>query len=109
MNEGASQRYTKSWNCVDIRGLSINVKCPYRSRCGTGTGVLGVFLLVWVPSMDLYEYSNGSRFYSLAESSFFSGTCMPKKKKTPKMRPIRFMRPALISVSPQVKSPLIRW
>ena len=32
------------------------VKCPYRSRCGTGTGVLGVFLLVWVPSMDLYEH-----------------------------------------------------
>ena len=24
---------------------------------GTGTGVLGVFLLVWVPSMDLYEHS----------------------------------------------------
>ena len=23
---------------------------------GTGTGVLGVFLLVWVPSMDLYEH-----------------------------------------------------
>lgn len=30
----------------------------YRSRCGTGTGVLGVFLLVWVPSMDLYEHSD---------------------------------------------------
>ena len=23
---------------------------------GTGTGVLGVFLLVWVSSMDLYEH-----------------------------------------------------
>lgn len=27
---------------------------------GTGTGIYGVFLLVWVPSMDLYE-----RRYSL--------------------------------------------
>ena len=35
------------------------IKCPYRSMSGTGTGVLGVFSLVWVPSMDLYEHSEG--------------------------------------------------
>ena len=45
---------------------------------GTGTGISGVLLLVWVPSMDLYEHSDDSCVYSLAESSFFSGTCMPK-------------------------------
>ena len=33
-----------------------DIKCPYRSRCGTGTGVLGVFLLVWVQPMDRYEH-----------------------------------------------------
>lgn len=31
-----------------------------------------------VPSMDLYEHSDYNRVYSLAESSFFSGICMPK-------------------------------
>ena len=45
---------------------------------GTGTGISGVFLLVSVPSMDLYEHLDYNRVYSLAESSFFSGTCMPK-------------------------------
>ena len=37
------------------------VKFPYRSMSGTGTGISGVFLLVWVPSMDLYEHSGFSR------------------------------------------------
>ena len=32
------------------------VKCPYRSRCMTGTGILRVFSLVWVRPMDLYEH-----------------------------------------------------
>ena len=31
-------------------------KCLYRSMSGTGTGIPGVFLLVWVPVMDLYEH-----------------------------------------------------
>ena len=35
----------------------MDVKCPYRSMSGTGTGIYGVFSLVWVPSMDLYEHS----------------------------------------------------
>ena len=56
----------------------MNVKCPYRSMSGTGTGISGVLLLVWVPSMDLYEHSDDSCVYSFAESSFFFGTCMPK-------------------------------
>ena len=56
----------------------MNVKCPYRSMSGTGTGVLGVFLLVWVPSMDLYEHSDDSCVYSLAESSFFFGILEPR-------------------------------
>ena len=38
-------------------GSRAYVKCPYRSMSGTGTGVSGVFSLVWVPSMDLYEHS----------------------------------------------------
>ena len=59
-------------------GFSVNVKCPYRSMSGTGTGISGVFLLVWVPSMDLYEHLDDSCVYSFAESSFFFGTCMPK-------------------------------
>lgn len=35
----------------------IDAECPYRSKCGTCTGISGVFSLVWVPSMDLYEHS----------------------------------------------------
>jgi hypothetical protein len=45
---------------------------------GTGTGVSGVFLLVWVPAMDLYEHSDCNRVYSLAESSFFFGILEPR-------------------------------
>ena len=43
---------------MNVRGIPLNVKCPYRSREWTCTGILGVFLLVWVPSMDLYEHSD---------------------------------------------------
>lgn len=35
---------------------TIDGKCPYRSMHGTGTGISGVFLSVWVPSMDLYKH-----------------------------------------------------
>ena len=35
---------------------TIDGKCPYRSMHGTGTGFSGVFLSVWVPSMDLYKH-----------------------------------------------------
>ena len=35
----------------------MDVRCPYGSMSGTGTGIWGVFSLVWVPSMDLYEHS----------------------------------------------------
>ena len=37
----------------------MNVKCSYRSMRGTGTSVLGVFLLVWVQAMDRYEHLGG--------------------------------------------------
>ena len=43
---------------MNVRGIPLNVKCPYRSREWTGTGILGVFLLVWVQPMDLYEHSD---------------------------------------------------
>ena len=43
---------------MNVRGIPRNCKCPYRSREWTGTGILGVFLLVWVPSMDPYEHSS---------------------------------------------------
>ena len=33
---------------------------------------------VQVHERDRYEHSDYSRVYSLAESSFFSGTCIPK-------------------------------
>jgi hypothetical protein len=52
----------------------VHVQVQVRDRYGH----FGVFLLVWVPSMDLYEHLDYNRVYSLAESSFFSGTCMPK-------------------------------
>ena len=55
-----------------------DISCPYRSMSGTGTGISGVFLLVWVPSMDLYEHSDYSRVYSLAESSSFFGILEPR-------------------------------
>ena len=45
---------------------------------GTGTGISGVFLLVWVPSMDLYEHLDDSCVYSFAESSFFFGIFEPR-------------------------------
>ena len=63
---------------MNVRGIPRNCKCPYRSREWTGTGILGVLLLVWVPSMDLYEHSDDSCVYSFAKSSFFFGICMPK-------------------------------
>ena len=56
----------------------MKVKCPYRSMSGTGTGIKWVFSLVWVPAMDLYEHSDYSRVYSLAESSSFFGILEPR-------------------------------
>lgn len=54
------------------------IRCPYRSMSGTGTGVWGVFLLVSVPSMDLYQHWDYNRVYSWAESSSFFGILEPR-------------------------------
>ena len=45
------------------------VECSYRSMCGTGTSVLGVFLLVWVQAMDRYEHSGGGTIRYLSAVS----------------------------------------